>query len=38
MSPSAWLRGHGSSIFYTLQYLEHLERHGVPVVNGSAPL
>jgi hypothetical protein len=35
MSPSAWLRGHGSSIFYTLQYLEHLERHGVPVVNGS---
>ena len=35
MSPSAWLRGNGHSIFYTLQYLEHLERLGVPIVNGS---
>ena len=35
MSPSAWTRGHGHGIFYTLQYLEHLERLGVRVVNGS---
>ncbi len=34
MSPSAWLRGHGHTIFYTLQFLENLERVGVPVVNG----
>jgi hypothetical protein len=34
MSPSAWLRGNGHGIFYTLQYLEHLERLGVRVVNG----
>jgi hypothetical protein len=36
MSPSAWLRGHAHSIFYTLSYLNHLEANGVPVVNGSA--
>jgi glutathione synthase/RimK-type ligase-like ATP-grasp enzyme len=35
-SPSAWLRGHGQSTFYTLHWLRHVERHGVPVVNGSA--
>jgi len=35
MSPSAWTRGHGNGIFYTLQYLEHLERLGVRVVNGA---
>ncbi len=35
-SPSAYLRGHGQSTFYTLQWLRHLERIGTPVVNGSA--
>jgi glutathione synthase/RimK-type ligase-like ATP-grasp enzyme len=35
MSPSAYLRGNGQSIFYTLNYLEHLERRGVRVINGS---
>ncbi len=35
-SPSAHLRGHGQTIHYTLAYLRHLERRGVPVVNGSA--
>jgi hypothetical protein len=34
MSPSAYLRGNGQSIFYTLNYLEHLERRGVRVING----
>src|ERR1700753_3407132 len=34
MSPSAWNRDHGDAIFYTLGYLEHLERRGVRVVNG----
>src|ERR1700712_48037 len=34
MSPSAWNRGHGDQIFYTLGYLEHLEARGVRVVNG----
>ena len=34
-SPSAYLRGHAQSTFYTLHYLRHLERLGVPVVNGS---
>lgn len=34
-SPSAYLRGSGQSTFYTLQWLRHLERRGVPVVNGS---
>lgn len=36
-SPSAYLRGHGQAIFHTLAWLEHLERLGVPVVNGSRP-
>jgi glutathione synthase/RimK-type ligase-like ATP-grasp enzyme len=35
-SPSAYLRGHRQSTFYTLQWLRHLEQLGVPVVNGSA--
>lgn len=34
MSPSAWNRGHGDSIFYTLGFLDHLERRGVRVING----
>jgi hypothetical protein len=34
-SPSAYLRGHVQSTFYTLHWLRHLERLGVPVVNGS---
>jgi biotin carboxylase len=34
MSPSAWLRGHGHAIFYTLQYLAHLKEQGIRVVNG----
>jgi len=34
MSPSAYLRGHGQGIFYTLAYLEHLERLGVRTING----
>jgi glutathione synthase/RimK-type ligase-like ATP-grasp enzyme len=35
-SPSAYLRGHGHSIFSTLHWLHHVERLGTPVVNGSA--
>lgn len=35
MSPSAWQRGFGHTIFYTLGYLKHLEEKGVRVVNGS---
>ncbi len=34
MSPSAYLRGHGHSILYTLNYLAHLDRLGVRVING----
>jgi glutathione synthase/RimK-type ligase-like ATP-grasp enzyme len=34
MSPSAYLRGHGNAIFYTLHYLDYLKRQGVSVVNG----
>jgi glutathione synthase/RimK-type ligase-like ATP-grasp enzyme len=34
-SPSAYLRGHAQSTFYTLHWIRHLERLGVPVVNGS---
>jgi glutathione synthase/RimK-type ligase-like ATP-grasp enzyme len=36
-SPSAYLRGHAQVTFHTLNWLRHLERIGVPVVNGSAP-
>jgi hypothetical protein len=35
-SPSAYLRGNWQSTFHTLHWLEHLERLGVCVVNGSA--
>jgi glutathione synthase/RimK-type ligase-like ATP-grasp enzyme len=35
-SPSAYLRGHAQTTFFTLHWLRHLERLGVPVVNGSA--
>lgn len=35
-SPSAYMRGHGQATFHTLSWLRHLERVGVPVVNGSA--
>jgi hypothetical protein len=34
-SPSAFLRGHVQSTFHTLHWLRHLERIGIPVVNGS---
>ena len=34
MSPSAYTRGHGDAVFYTLAFLAHLERRGVRVVNG----
>src|SRR3954452_4162390 len=34
-SPSAYMRGHGQVTFHTLSWLRHLERIGVPVVNGS---
>ncbi|HEX9580662.1 MAG TPA: hypothetical protein VF970_06100 [Gemmatimonadales bacterium] len=36
MSPSAYLRGHGNAVFYTLHFLEHLERRGIRVINGAA--
>src|ERR1700743_1246841 len=35
MSPSANSRQHGSGIFHTLAYLEHLELMGVRVLNGA---
>ena len=34
MSPSAYLRGGVQGMFFTLSYLAHLERVGLPVVNG----
>ncbi len=34
-SPSAYLRGHAQTTFYTQHWLRHLERLGVPVVNGA---
>src|SRR5262249_45488710 len=34
MSPSAYRRGHGQGIFYSLFYLSPLEPRGPPVVNG----
>jgi predicted ATP-grasp superfamily ATP-dependent carboligase len=34
MSPSAYLREGVQGIFYTLNYLKHLEYHGIPTVNG----
>src|SRR5436309_3353916 len=35
VSPSSYLRGHQHAIFFAQQYLAHLERLGVPIVNGS---
>lgn len=35
MSPSASSRRHGSGIFHSLAYLEHLEQQGKRVINGS---
>ncbi|HEX7051859.1 MAG TPA: hypothetical protein VF188_16755 [Longimicrobiales bacterium] len=35
MSPSAYLRGRAHAIFYTAQYLAHLRRQGVRVINGE---
>ena len=35
-SPSAYLRGHGQVTFHTHSWLRHLERLGVPIVNGAA--
>ena len=35
MSPSAYRRGHAQGIFYTHDYLAHLEQHGTRVINGS---
>src|SRR5438105_1759890 len=34
MSASAYLRDHGNAVFYTRNYLAHLERAGVRVING----
>jgi len=34
-SPSAYLRDHRQTTFHTLNWLRHVERLGVPVVNGS---
>jgi glutathione synthase/RimK-type ligase-like ATP-grasp enzyme len=36
MSPSAYLRGHAPAIFAAQHYLAHLERLGVPVINGPS--
>ncbi|MGZ8832649.1 MAG: ATP-grasp domain-containing protein [Thermoanaerobaculia bacterium] len=36
MSPSAWKRGRSSAIFYTHDYLGHLEQQRVKVFNGAA--
>ncbi|HLB36081.1 MAG TPA: hypothetical protein VJL31_05900 [Gemmatimonadales bacterium] len=35
MSPSAYTRGRGDAVFYTLQFLSHLEQAGVRVINGA---
>jgi hypothetical protein len=35
VSASSYLRGHAAAIFHARAYLEHLERLGVPVVNGA---
>ena len=34
MSPSAYTRGHAQAIFYTLQYLAHLQEIGANVLHG----
>jgi len=38
VSPSSFLRGNASAIFYARDYLAHLERLGVPLVNGTSAL
>ncbi|HWT01377.1 MAG TPA: hypothetical protein VN256_14100 [Pyrinomonadaceae bacterium] len=35
MSASSYLRGHGNALFYTRDFLAHMERKGVRVVNGA---
>src|SRR5215813_4484078 len=35
-SPSAYMRGRRQTTFHTLAWMRHLERIGVPVVNGSS--
>jgi glutathione synthase/RimK-type ligase-like ATP-grasp enzyme len=35
VSPSSYLRGHRQAMFFAQQFLTHLERLGVPIVNGS---
>lgn len=35
VSPSSYLRGHASAIGFARHYLAHLERLGVPIVNGA---
>lgn len=35
-SPSAYLRGNGQATFHTLDWLRHLDRIGIPVVNGAS--
>jgi len=35
MSASAYSRGHGNAIFYTRNYLAHLEQVGTRVINGT---
>ena len=35
MSPSAWERGRGGAVFFTLHVLAELEAAGVPVINGT---
>ena len=36
MSPSAWKRGRSASIFYTHDYLGHLEQQHIDVFNGAS--
>src|SRR6186713_1583613 len=36
MSSSAYLRGNVQGIFHAANYLDHLERLGVPTINGAA--
>jgi hypothetical protein len=36
VSPSSYLRGHSSAIFYAREYLARLDAVGIPVINGHA--
>ena len=38
MSPSAYTRGHGHGIYYTVSYLEHLERLGITSMGSEMTL